>query len=298
MALLAAALGTGCGTPPSHAVIVVGAPDSPRLRQVVAGLQEGLAPQPVLLHTLPPYGDRGAESLRRLRADNPALFIVLGTPVLMMLAPMEKRVPVVFAMVANPYFSRAAWDARRPDLHQFNVTGLASPPPVAQAVRQATSLFGPRPWGLLYDPTDGAALEVAWTFERLTAELGLTGFLEATTGPQEDSPALERLLARGARVLYLPPTTTAARYAEALLALGRERRVLVVNGHPEIAAAGAILTVTLDYEALGREAAALARRVLSGERPAAIPIKETQPLRIQVDESLVRHWAGYPAPLR
>jgi putative ABC transport system substrate-binding protein len=252
----------------------------------------------VELVTLPPYGEEGAETLRRLRAARPPLFIVLGTPVLMMLAPKEKQRPVVFAMVANPYFSHAAWDPKRPEFHQRNVTGLSSPPPVAQALRQATSLFGPRTWGLLYDPQDGAALEVAQAFERAAGELGLPAVMEKASGPDEDGEALGRLTARGAKVLYLPPATTAARYAPSVLALGRERRVMVVNGHPEITAPGAILTVTLDYEALGREAATLARRVLAGESPAGIPIQETQPLRIQVDESLVRHWAGYPAPGR
>lgn len=299
VALVAAlAFLAGCSRPASQAVVAVGAPDSPRLRQVVKGLEEGLAPRQVQLVTLPPYGDQGAEILRSLRADQPPLFIALGTPVLMMLAPMEKRLPVVFAMVANPYFSNAAWDPKRPEFHQRNITGLASPPPVAQAVQQATALVGPRPWGLLYDPLDGAALEVAQTFEQLTKELGLTGYLEESTRPEEDAAALQRLLARGAQVLYVPPTTTAARYAASVLALGRERRVLVVNGHPEVTEPGAILTLTLDYEALGREAAALARRVLGGESPATIPIQETQPLKIQVDESLVRYWAGYPAPRR
>lgn len=299
VALMAAMVLTfACGRPASQAVVAVGSPDSPRLRQVAKGLEEGLAPRPVQLVTLPPYGEEGAEILRRLRAGHPPLFIVLGTPVLMMLAPMEKRLPVVFAMVANPYFSNAAWDPKRPEFHQRNVTGLASPPPVAQAVRQATALVGPRPWGLLYDPLDGAALEVAQTFAQLTKELGLRGYLEESTRPEEDAAALQRLVTRGATVLYLPPTTTASRYAAPVLALGRERRVLVVNGHPEVSEPGAILTLTLDYEALGREAAALARRVLGGESPAAIPIQETQPLKIQVDESLVRHWAGYPAPRR
>ncbi len=297
---LAAALAllSGCGRPASQAVVVVGAPDSPRLRQVAKGLEEGLAPLPVELVTLPPYGEEGAQTLRRLRAAKPPLFIALGTPALMMLAPVEKRLPVVFAMVANPYFSHAAWDPKRPEFHQLNVTGLASPPPVAQALKQAMALAGARPWGLLYDPRDGAALEAAHIFQRQTGELGLTGLLEETSGPEGDAAALERLLARGAAVLYVPPAATAKRYAPRILAWGRERRVLVVNGHPEISEPGAILTVTLDYEALGREAALLAGRVLAGESPAAIPIRETQPLRIEVDESLVRHWAGYPAPRR
>lgn len=287
-----------CEAGDTRAVTVVGTPDSPRLRQLVAGLEEGLAPRRLEVVTLPPYGEEGPGTLRRLRAARPPLFIVLGTPVLMMLAPMEKRLPIVFAMVGNPYFSDAAWDPHRPGFHQRNVTGLASPPPVAPALKQGTALFGPRPWGLLFDPLDGAALEVSQAFERTARELGLPAVMAQASGPEEDREALGRLLDQGAKVLYLPPASTTARYAAAVLRLGQERRVMVVNGHPEISGPGAILTVTLDYEALGREAAALARRVLAGESPAGIPLQETQPLRMQVDEALLRHWAGYPAPGR
>lgn len=287
-----------CDGSPSRPLLVVGSPDSPRLRQTVAGLEKGLAPRRLTVVTIPPHGEEGEEILRNLRAAAPPLFIALGTPVLMRLAQAEKRRPIVFAMVANPYFSHAAWDPHRPEFHQLNVTGLVSPPPVAQALRQATSLVGPRTWGLLYDPLDGAALEVAGTFLRASQELGLPALVEESSRPETDASALRRLMARGALVLYLPPTTTAARYADLVLAQGRERRAMVVNGHPEISGQGAILTVTLDYEALGEQAAALALRVLAGEPPARLPLEETQPLCLRVDEALVRHWAGYPPPRR
>ncbi len=52
--------------------------------------------------------------------------------------------------------------------------------------------------------------------------------------------------------------------------------------------------VTLDYRRLGEEAAALAQRVLKGEKPAKIPIRESDPVRIQVDEALLARWSGYP----
>lgn len=296
--LLALVTVLACGPAQEPPVVVFAAPDSPRLRQAVAALEEGLAPRRLELAIVEPLGENGPKTLRNLRAGNPPLFVVLGTPALAMLAQVERRTPAVFALVANPYFSNAAWDPKRPGFHLRNVTGLASPPPVAQALRQGTGLFGARIWGLLYDPLDGAALEIAQTFPVAAAELGLTALVEPSSDPARDREALERLLSRGARVLYVPPTTTSARYAPLLLALGRERRALVVNGHPEITPQGAILSVTLDYHALGGEAAALAKRLLAGENPADIPIRETQPLAIRVDDSLVRHWSGYPAPER
>uniref|UniRef100_A0A7V4G822 Uncharacterized protein n=1 Tax=Desulfobacca acetoxidans TaxID=60893 RepID=A0A7V4G822_9BACT len=121
---------------------------------------------------------------------------------------------------------------------------------------------------------------------------------ETSTEAGGDLPALKKLVARGAKVLYLPPTATAARYAPLVLAWGQERRLRVVNSQPEVNPKGAILSVTLDYRAIGEAAAALARRVLAGEKPEHLPIQEKTPLKIAADEALLRYWSAYPAPGR
>jgi len=288
-------LAAGCAPAPERPLVVFGSPDSPRLREVVAGLEAGLAPRRLEVVCVPEFGPTGEEVLKRLRAEHPPLFIVLGSPALLRLAPVEKRLPVVFAMVANPYVTEAADDPQHPDLHQKNLTGLASPPPVGPALEQGAKLLGPGAWGLLYDPGEGQAVEVAQVFAALAPQHGLTPLLETSTEAGGDLPALERLLSRGARVLYLPPTATAGRYAPTLLAWGRERRVRVVSGQPEGSHAGAILWVALNYRALGQEAAALVRWVLAEENPGKIPIMEKMPLKIEADEALIRYWSGYPA---
>jgi ABC-type uncharacterized transport system substrate-binding protein len=69
-----------------------------------------------------------------------------------------------------------------------------------------------------------------------------------------------------------------------------------VSGHPEAPHDGAVLWVSLDYRRLGEEAARLARRVLKGESPATIPIIESTPVRLEVDETLLRRRRPYPPP--
>lgn len=287
-----------CSPSPLSQPVVFASPDSPRLRQVVAGLQKSWGPQPLEVAVAPEFGPQGQEALRRLRSRRPPLIIVLGTPALIRTAPAEKSLPVVFALVANPYFTGAAYDPRHPEIHQQNITGLASPPPLAAALEQGARLLGPCPWGMLYDPLDGEALELAAQFPREARRLGLTPLLEQSSDPEGDARGLARLLKRGARVIYLPPAKTASRYAPQLLAWGREGKVLVVSSHPEIPPQGAILYVALDYEKLGQETAALARRVLNGESPARIPITEKIPLKVKVDETLLTRLMGYPAPGR
>ncbi len=283
-----------CGPSPEDPVEVFGGPDSPRFRKAVEGLQAGLKPRAVRVTLVEDVSSRGEEALRQVRARRPPLIIVLGTAALSLAAPAEKRIPLVFALVGNPYFTGAAPDPRRPEIHQQNVTGIASPPPVAAALEQGAKLLGPRPWGLIYDPLDGASLEIKGQFESLAAGFGLIPFTEAASDAAGDRQALGRLLIRGAKVFYLPPTSSGGRYGPILLQMGRQRRLLVVSSHPELPGEGAILRVVLDYRRLGEEAAVLAKRLLAGEAPARIPIVEKQPLKIAADDALLTFWGGYP----
>ena len=229
-----------------------------------------------------------------MRRANPRLLVVLGTPALLLVAPVEKQIPVVFGLVANPYFTRAAYDPAHPEIHQENVTGIASPAPLSPALQQGASLLGQVPWGLLYDPTDGVAVDLARRFETEARRYGVQPLTETSAAAATDGAGLERLMHRGARVIYLPPVPSAARYAPLALDWGRRMKVRVVSGVPEGAHQGAVLWVALDYHKLGEDIGDLARRVLAGERPQTIPIVEKTPLNVEVDETLARKWNGYP----
>jgi putative ABC transport system substrate-binding protein len=236
--------------------------------------------------------------LQRVRQANPRLLVVLGTPALLLASPMVKQIPVVFGLVANPYFTGAAYDPAHPETHQENITGIASPAPLAAALQHGVSLLGQGSWGLLYDPTDGVAVDLARGFENEARRLGVQPLTETSAAAATDEDALARLIKRGAKVIYLPPAPSAMRYAPLVLDWGRRMKVQVVSGLPEGTRKGAVLWVALDYQSLGEEIGEMARRVLNGERPQAIPIMEKTPLTVEVDETLARKWSGYPAPTK
>jgi ABC-type uncharacterized transport system substrate-binding protein len=298
MALVLALGSCGCAPSPKSPIIVFGSPDSPRLRQAVAGFQARLGAGPVEVVLVPEFGPQGRETLRRLRQASPRLLVVLGTPALMLAAPMVKQIPVVFGLVANPYFTGAAYEPAHPEIHQENVTGIASPAPLSPALQHGVSLLGRGAWGLLYDPTDGVAVDLARRFETEARRFGVEPLTETSAGAATDRPGLEQLVHRGARVIYLPPAASAARYAPLVLEMGRRMKVRVVSGCPEGSHKGAVLWVALDYHKLGEDIGALARRVLAGERPQAIPIEEKTPLQVEVDQTLARKWSGYPPGIK
>ncbi len=264
------------------------------MRQAIAGLQENLPAGPLQVVCAPEFGRELQTEWRRVHELKPRLLVVLGTPALLQVAPAEKNTPVVFALVPDPYFTGVAYEPQHPEDHQENVTGLASPPPLEAALKQGSALLGKAPWGLLYDPTDGVAAQLAREFTRQAPQFGITPLTETSSAAASDQPGLERLVARGAKVIYLPPAAAAARYAHLVLDWGQRHKVMVVSGYPEGPHKGALLWVALDYRKLGGEAGALARRVLGGEAPQQIPMAEATPLKVEVDEKLLRHWSGYP----
>ena len=247
--------GCGRGPSPQSPIIVFGSPDSPRLRQAVAGLRARLKADPLEVILVPEFGPEGRETLRRVRARQPRLLIVLGTPALLLVAPVVKQVPVVFGLVANPYFTGAVYDPAHPEIHQENVTGIASPAPLDAALQHGVSLLGQGPWGLLYDPTDGVAVDLARRFETEARRQGVQPLTETSVAAATDGGGLARLLQRGARVIYLPPAPSTARYAPLVLDWGRRMKVRVVSGLPEGTHKGAVLWVALDYHKLGEEIA-------------------------------------------
>jgi putative ABC transport system substrate-binding protein len=283
-----------CGPAPANPIVVFCSPDSPRMRQAIEGLKANLKAGPLEVACAPQFGPEIQKKLRRVQRLKPRLLVVLGTPALMQAASVEKHTPMVFAVVANPYFTKAAYNPEHPEDHQENVTGLASPPPLEAALKEGAGLLGQAAWGMLYDPNDGVAAALAREFTHIAPKFGLEPLTEASSAAATDRPGLERLLDQGARVIFLPPAAAAARYAPLLLDWGRRRKVMVVSGYPEGSHQGAILWVVLDYRRIGQATAALAQRVLNGEAPKKIPIAEATPLKVEVDESLVRHWSGYP----
>ncbi len=251
LVILALAL-SSCARAPGP-IIIFGSPDSPRMRQAVAGVQAELEMGSGEAVFVPEFGPEGKETLRRLRARQPRLLIVLGTPALMLVAPVVKNVPVVFGLVANPYFTGAAYEPDHPDIHQENITGIATPAPLDAALQHGASLFGPGPWGLLYDPTDGVAADLAQRFSATAPRFKVEPLIEPSAAAATDRPGLEHLIKRGARVIYLPSAASAARYAPLVLAWGREMKVRVVSSLPEGSHQGAALWVAVDYRRLGED---------------------------------------------
>jgi putative ABC transport system substrate-binding protein len=233
--------------------------------------------------------------IKQLAAERLDLLVVLGTQALTLTAPNIKKTLVVFAMVADPYHTGAAYNKARPDDHQENITGIASPPPLEEAIRQTQKIFpAKRHWGILYDPSEGPSVELKQNFAGLAQPAGLNLTALAISSGAKATAALNELLSKGVQIVFILPDQFSQHYAKPLAVMGQDQRFVVVNGNPRIQNRGAVLSITLNYEAVGEESGRLVKRLLSGEKPGGIPIIQASPAQVEVNESLLNAWAGYP----
>jgi putative tryptophan/tyrosine transport system substrate-binding protein len=271
---------------------------TPQAKAVISGLERVLGRSLPVVDAGGDYAN-GEILIKQLAEEKLQLLVVLGTQALALTAPKVKKTLVVFAMVADPYHTRAAYNKAHPEDHQGNIIGIASPPPLDDAIRQTQKFFpAKRHWGLLYNPSEGSSIELKQNFSTLAQHAGLKLTALPVLSKQRVPAALDELQKRGVEVVFIPPDQLSQQYAKLLAEMGKKRRFVVVNGNPRIESTGAVLSVTLNYEALGERAAHLAQRLLKGEKPGGIPIVQASPAHVEVDESLLNLWAGYPPEKR
>jgi putative tryptophan/tyrosine transport system substrate-binding protein len=294
LAPLVILLAVNCQTDSQNTIKVFCWTPTPQAKAVMSGLERVLAQSLPVVDAGGDYSS-GENLIKELAAEKLQLLVVLGTQALMLTAPRIKKTLVVFAMVADPYHTGAAYNKAHPEDHQGNIIGIASPPPLDDALRQTQKLFPAKQhWGVIYNPSEGSSVELKQYFAVLTQQAGLKLTVMAASQEQESKAALAELQCKKVEVVFIPPDQFSLQYAQPLLQMGKERRFVVVNGNPRIDSKGAVLSVTLNYEAVGEQAAHLAQRLLSGEKPGTIPIVQASPARVEVDEALLTLWAGYP----
>jgi len=294
LALLVVFPAIGCQAESQNAIKVFCWSLTPQAKAVLSGLERVLGRSLPIVDAGGDYAT-GEKAIKQLAAEKPQLLVVLGTQALRLTAPTIKKTLVVFAMVADPYHTGAAYNNAHPEDHQENIIGIASPPPLDEAIRQTQTLFpAKRHWGLLYNPSDGSSIELKQNFSALARQGGLKLTALPVSSEERVPAAFNELQKSAVEVVFIPPDQFSQQYAKPLAKMGKERRFVVVNGNPRIESTGAVLSVTLNYEAVGEQAARLVQRLLKGEKPGGISIVQASPAFVEVNESLLNLWAGYP----
>jgi putative ABC transport system substrate-binding protein len=267
----------GSSTTRARDVVIVLSSDAAPYVQAEAGFKSAFAADAPSFHEvfLNQLRDTGIDANI---APDPGVVVAIGTPAAVFLhAHLPPSAPLLFCMVANPQGAGL-------NLH---LSGITTDVPIdaqfsliARAIPSAHSL------GILYrsDTASGQRL-----IQRVRAQLPKDWTIEAVAADKYSSisDAINDLLTRRIDVVWtsLDAGVYDAPTARALLLAALRARVPVFGFSPAFVRAGALIGIGIDPAAQGRQAADLARSILSHSvNPSAGQIQPPGQFQIAVNK--------------
>ncbi|HHW14991.1 MAG TPA: hypothetical protein GXX28_08680, partial [Firmicutes bacterium] len=147
---------------------------------------------------------------------------------------------------------------------------------------------------LLFNPQDPNAPAEAASLAAAGPAQGLAVREAKATDPRELAALLPKVMAEAEVVLLSLDRLTDAELERIAAAASEAKRPLVAHDAAGVRR-GALLALEADPVSLGRRAAGLAFRILSGEDPAALPVEYATDVRLSVN-ARVAAALGYAVP--
>lgn len=224
--------------------------------------------------------ERGRQLARKIRASDSALVVAVGLKAALAAKLEIVDVPVLYMMILDPLKHR---------LNADNMTGVLLEIPTDRQFKiMRTFLPTLRRIGMMYDP-DKTAPKLKEAESRASAyEFQLQGF---PVENEKDVPQQLRALLSESEVLWLIPDSTVLtdESIRFILESAVAKQVPVVGFSSEFTRLGALLSMSIDYSEVGREAGVLARRILNGEQPSRLKPVSVQRIRITLNQKTARY---------
>lgn len=281
----ALALASVCFLTPSAAaateIAVLQSSDLAAYREAVAGFK-ATGPNGATYIEYDLQGDMelGKKLARKIRASDASLVVAVGLKAALAARLEIIDIPIVYMMILDP---------GKHQLTAPNMTGTTLDVPMDRQLKILRQFLpAVHRLGLLYDPKKNAAKVKDATQQAPTQQFELQ---HLPVESEKDVPQQLRTLLSANEALFLLPDSTvltneSIRY---ILELALERHVPVIGFSSEFTRLGALLSVSVTYQQVGRETGLLAKRVLDGERtgvPKPVPIER---IKITVNLKTARY---------
>jgi len=214
--------------------------------------------------------------------------ITASTMSLQATANGNKKIPHVFGTVTDPYRMGIAKSATD---HIPNITGVATFQPVESTIKAMRAIFPKaRRIGLVWNPSE-ANSEACTLKARAAAKKYSFELVEKTvTRTDEVKDAAMAVINEGVDVFFTSGDNTVIVASATVAQVMKEHKVPYFTNDPSDLERGAFFSVGADYFQVGVETAKMAIRVIEGEDPKNIPIREYVPEAVGVSLPLAARY--------
>ncbi|UUM57964.1 ABC transporter substrate-binding protein [Streptococcus suis] len=217
--------------------------------------------------------------------DGNDLVLAIATPAAQSLATVSTETPILFTAVTDPISADLVESLEKPG---GLLTGTSDQAPIdkqvellGQAVPDAKTV------GILYTTSERNSEVQVEQAEKLLKEAGYKVVLKGITSSNEVQDATTSLM-KDVDAVFVPTDNTVAATMSMIGELSAEHKVPVIGGSTDMVDQGGLLTYGTNYEALGRQTAKMAIKIIEGEKVTEVPVEYPEAVNLHVNEEMAQ----------
>ncbi|HEM6178664.1 TPA: ABC transporter substrate-binding protein [Streptococcus suis] len=217
--------------------------------------------------------------------DGNDIVLAIATPSAQSLATVSTETPIVFTAVTDPLSADLVESIEKPG---GLLTGTSDQAPIdkqvellGQAVPDAKTV------GILYTTSERNSEVQVEQAKELLEKAGYKVVVKGITSSNEVQDATTSLM-KDVDALFIPTDNTVASTMTMLGELSVEHKVPVIGGSTDMVDEGGLLTYGTNYEALGRQTAKMAIKIIEGANVSETAVEYPETVSLHVNEEMAQ----------
>ena len=194
--------------------------------------------------------------------SNNDLVLGIATPAAQTLSNLSSDVPVVFTAVTDPVSAKLVDTMETPN---GIATGTSDMSPISKQVELLQKVMPDvKKVGIMYTTNERNSEVQVEEAQKEFAKAGINVITKGISSTNDVQDTAKSLMSQ-TQVLFIPTDNMIVSAISLLTELSKEMKVPVVGGSADVVDQGVLFTYGANYEALGRQTAKLAVRIIKGE---------------------------------
>ncbi|HEL1634761.1 TPA: ABC transporter substrate-binding protein [Streptococcus suis] len=217
--------------------------------------------------------------------DGNDIVLAIATPSAQSLATVSTETPIVFTAVTDPLSADLVESIEKPG---GLLTGTSDQAPIdkqvellGQAVPDAKTV------GILYTTSERNSEVQVEQAKELLEKAGYKVVVKGITSSNEVQDATTSLM-KDVDALFIPTDNTVASTMTMIGELSVEHKVPVIGGSTDMVDEGGLLTYGTNYEALGRQTAKIAIKIIEGANVSETAVEYPETVSLHVNEEMAQ----------
>lgn len=217
--------------------------------------------------------------------SNNDLVLGITTPAAQTLSNLSSDVPVVFTAVTDPVSAKLVDTMETPN---GIATGTSDMSPISKQVELLQKVMPDvKKIGIMYTTNERNSEVQVEEAQKEFAKAGINVITKGISSTNDVQDTAKSLMSQ-TQVLFIPTDNMIVSAISLLTELSKEMKVPVVGGSADVVDQGVLFTYGANYEALGRQTAKLAVRIIKGEDVSKVAAEYPKALNVVANDDMAK----------